>query len=186
MVWPDAMVTENALKRTIGLLRKSLNDDTHVQRFIETVPTAGYRFIAKVTVLEESPVVEPMSPAAANPPADEHGKGAQAKRWIFASAIASFVAVGFAAYMTPSPVSGPLDSTQVTFSAEAKQGPLFTDGSRLYSNGREEPSEMSVTGGSIVPMRLLRPDMSMLDISADASKALALKTEKEDNIGRGT
>ncbi len=49
-VWPDAMVTENALTRVVGLLRKALNDDSHVPRFIETVPTAGYRFIAKVTV----------------------------------------------------------------------------------------------------------------------------------------
>ena len=49
-VWPDATVTENALTRAIGLLRKSLNDDTHVPKFIETVPTAGYRFIASVTV----------------------------------------------------------------------------------------------------------------------------------------
>ena len=45
-VWPDAMVTENALTRAVGLLRKALNDDIRVPRFIETVPTAGYRFIA--------------------------------------------------------------------------------------------------------------------------------------------
>src|ERR1700681_2833550 len=46
-VWPDAMVTENALTRAIGLLRKALNDDSRVPKFIETVPTAGYRFIAR-------------------------------------------------------------------------------------------------------------------------------------------
>ena len=43
-VWQDAMVTENALTRAIGLLRKGLNDDSRVPKFIETVPTAGYRF----------------------------------------------------------------------------------------------------------------------------------------------
>ena len=58
-VWPDAMVTENALTRVVGLLRKALNDDSHVPRFLETVPTAGYRFIAKVTVVEENPVIAP-------------------------------------------------------------------------------------------------------------------------------
>src|ERR1700749_1172452 len=45
-VWPDAMVTENALTRAVGLLRKALNEDSRVPRFIETVQTVGYRFIA--------------------------------------------------------------------------------------------------------------------------------------------
>jgi eukaryotic-like serine/threonine-protein kinase len=107
-VWPDAIVTENALTRTIGLLRRSLNDDTHVQRFIETVPTAGYRFIAKVTVLEESPVVEEIRPAVASQPAAEFGngggakgfgaKGLWAKKWFLASVILLLAAVGVAAY----------------------------------------------------------------------------------------
>ena len=47
-VWPEAMVTENALTRSVGQLRKALNDDSHEPKFIETVPTAGYRFIAEV------------------------------------------------------------------------------------------------------------------------------------------
>jgi DNA-binding winged helix-turn-helix (wHTH) protein len=78
-VWQDAMVTENALTRVIGLLRKALNDDRHVPRFIETVPTAGYRFIARVTILEESPAVEPMTPTATIAPAADHEKGVPGK-----------------------------------------------------------------------------------------------------------
>ncbi len=31
-VWPDAMVTENALTRVVGLLRKALNDDSHTSQ----------------------------------------------------------------------------------------------------------------------------------------------------------
>jgi len=50
-VWQDAMVTENALTRSIGLLRKALNEDSRVPRCIETVPTVGYRFIANVSVV---------------------------------------------------------------------------------------------------------------------------------------
>ena len=92
-VWQDAMVTENALTRVIGLLRKALNDDTHVPRFIETVPTAGYRFIAKVTVVEESPAIEPMTPAATTAPAAEPGRGFRAKKWILASVVALLAVV---------------------------------------------------------------------------------------------
>ena len=42
-VWADAAVTDNALTRSIGLLRRALNDDSREPRFIETVPTVGYR-----------------------------------------------------------------------------------------------------------------------------------------------
>jgi TolB-like protein/DNA-binding winged helix-turn-helix (wHTH) protein/tetratricopeptide (TPR) repeat protein len=47
-VWFDAAVTENALTRSIALLRKTLNDDSREPKFIETVPTVGFRFIAPV------------------------------------------------------------------------------------------------------------------------------------------
>jgi DNA-binding winged helix-turn-helix (wHTH) protein len=47
-VWPEANVGENALTRAIGLLRKALDDDIRDPRFIETVPTLGYRFITQV------------------------------------------------------------------------------------------------------------------------------------------
>ena len=54
-VWQDTAVTESALTRSIGLLRKALNDDSREPRFIETVPTAGYRFIAQVEILPSPP-----------------------------------------------------------------------------------------------------------------------------------
>jgi len=54
-VWQEAAVTDAALTRSIGLLRKALGDDSRAPRFIETVPTAGYRFIAGVSVLEPPP-----------------------------------------------------------------------------------------------------------------------------------
>ena len=47
-VWGDAYVTENVLTRAIGQLRKALEDDAKDARYIETVPTRGYRFIAEL------------------------------------------------------------------------------------------------------------------------------------------
>jgi Tol biopolymer transport system component/DNA-binding winged helix-turn-helix (wHTH) protein len=49
-VWPDTFVEEGNLSRGISLLRKALSDGTGESRYIETVPKAGYRFIADVTV----------------------------------------------------------------------------------------------------------------------------------------
>lgn len=47
-VWGDTAVTEDALVRTIVVLRRLLGDDPHEPRFIETVATMGYRFICPI------------------------------------------------------------------------------------------------------------------------------------------
>lgn len=56
-VWADTFVTENALTRCIAHLRKVLGDTKGEAKYIETVPTRGYRFIAPVRV-ESSPPAE--------------------------------------------------------------------------------------------------------------------------------
>ncbi len=48
-VWGDSAVTENALTRTIAILRRVLKDTTKAAKYIETVPTQGYRFVAEVS-----------------------------------------------------------------------------------------------------------------------------------------
>ncbi len=47
-IWKGTTVTENALAREIGKLRKTLGDDPKAARYIQTVHTRGYRFIAEV------------------------------------------------------------------------------------------------------------------------------------------
>src|SRR5258706_2703572 len=47
-VWPDSFVEEANLSRNIFTLRKALGEDTDEQRYIETVPRRGYRFVASV------------------------------------------------------------------------------------------------------------------------------------------
>src|SRR5262245_26265330 len=49
-VWKDAFVTPNALTRVIASLRRALGDDAREAKYIETVKTRGYRFIAEVEV----------------------------------------------------------------------------------------------------------------------------------------
>lgn len=54
-VWEGAAVTDNAITRVIAQLRKGLGDDPKSPRYIETLPTVGYRFIAPVTEASGSP-----------------------------------------------------------------------------------------------------------------------------------
>lgn len=50
-VWEDSFVEENNLAQNISLLRKILGKSSK-EKFIETVPKFGYRFVAPVQILE--------------------------------------------------------------------------------------------------------------------------------------
>ena len=55
-IWPDSFVDEGNIPKTIYTLRKTLGEEEE-NKFIETVPTKGYRFIAEVTALDNLPSV---------------------------------------------------------------------------------------------------------------------------------
>jgi DNA-binding winged helix-turn-helix (wHTH) protein/TolB-like protein len=52
LVWPDTVVEDVGLARNISIVRKALGDEADSDRYIETIPRRGYRFIADVTVSE--------------------------------------------------------------------------------------------------------------------------------------
>jgi len=87
---------------------------------------------------------------------------------------------------TPSRTSVMLSSAQITFSSELKDGPLVTDGTRLYFQSQGIPVEMSVKGGPIAPLRASASGMQMLDISPDASEMLALKLDLNNEVSQGS
>src|SRR5512145_350724 len=47
-VWPDAVVEEGNLAHNISVLRKTLGEPATGQKYVETVPGRGYRFVAEV------------------------------------------------------------------------------------------------------------------------------------------
>src|SRR5215475_13397829 len=48
LVWPDTFVEEANLSYNSSLIRKALGDGENGQRYIETVPKRGYRFVVGV------------------------------------------------------------------------------------------------------------------------------------------
>jgi DNA-binding winged helix-turn-helix (wHTH) protein/tetratricopeptide (TPR) repeat protein len=48
--WPDAFVEDANLAQTICMVRKVLGESRHSNRYVETVPRRGYRFVAPVSV----------------------------------------------------------------------------------------------------------------------------------------
>ena len=51
-VWPDSFVEENNLAQNISVLRKAIGE-----RFIQTVPKRGYRFVGEVSTPEETLII---------------------------------------------------------------------------------------------------------------------------------
>jgi TolB-like protein/DNA-binding winged helix-turn-helix (wHTH) protein/tetratricopeptide (TPR) repeat protein len=71
-VWGHRHVTPGVLNRVIAQLRKALGDDAEHPRYIQTLHSRGYRFMAEVERVEPHPVpvqeaAQPVSPALAPP-----------------------------------------------------------------------------------------------------------------------
>lgn len=64
-VWEGAAITDNAITRVIAQLRRELGDDSRSPRYIETVPTLGYRFVGNA---REIATQGPDPAAAPGPP----------------------------------------------------------------------------------------------------------------------
>ncbi len=50
-IWPDVIVTDNALNHCIDEIRRALGDNARAPTFIETVPRLGYKFISNVEIV---------------------------------------------------------------------------------------------------------------------------------------
>ena len=48
LVWPGTAVTDHALTRIVAQIRRALGDEAREARFLETVPTRGYRWVCSV------------------------------------------------------------------------------------------------------------------------------------------
>src|SRR5262245_44566592 len=63
-VWPETTVEENNLNHNVSLLRKALGEGAIGQRYIETVPRVGYRFVARVDAVD-TPAQPPAATSSA-------------------------------------------------------------------------------------------------------------------------
>jgi TolB-like protein len=54
-IWPNIIVEENSLNQNISVIRRALGESPGEHRFIVTEPGRGYRFVADVGVVAESP-----------------------------------------------------------------------------------------------------------------------------------
>jgi TolB-like protein/DNA-binding winged helix-turn-helix (wHTH) protein/Tfp pilus assembly protein PilF len=98
--WPDVVVSPDSVYQAVGALRRILGDDTKEPSYIANVPRRGYRLVATVTPLTDSPpaVIED---SRAQPPSKASGANAptptRVRRWLIAMPIALAAAGLYAA-----------------------------------------------------------------------------------------
>ena len=72
-LWPDTVVSDHALTRVVAQLRRVLGDEAREPRYIETVPTRGYRWLPTIAAVLPAAAAEttpaPFVPEAAPTPA---------------------------------------------------------------------------------------------------------------------
>jgi DNA-binding winged helix-turn-helix (wHTH) protein len=156
VVWEDVAVTDNALTRAVTLIRKALGDDPKQPRFIETVPTVGYRFAAQVIERAEALPTAP-APALKKFPT----------RWMVTSVAAILAMVCASVWLAKRPSYTPrrvVAIRQITRSVAADLWPSFSpDGSQMaFSSNRSGQYEIYV--------RSLAPDGAERQITADGQE----------------
>lgn len=177
-LWPETFVEESNLTFNVSTLRKILGDDrNNGNRFIETVPKRGYRFIAPVR-LAESPEVpghtsKPQSPETA---AEEVNRG---RWWIAVMAVVAGTLILVYGLTRPVPLPRVSAYPVLTHDGRDKDihSPLLTDGLRIYFSEYADQGQIlasvSTVGGEVAPISTpFSGGFSMEDISSDRRQLL--------------
>ena len=83
-VWGDTVISESALTKAVARLRKALDDDSGAPRYLETVRSKGYRFVADVEETER-----PHGPE--QPPGKTHARIARRSLILAAAAAVALI-----------------------------------------------------------------------------------------------
>ncbi|MBS1796902.1 MAG: winged helix-turn-helix domain-containing protein [Acidobacteria bacterium] len=114
-LWQNTFVDENNLAVMVSALRKAFGETSSKNRFIETVPRRGYRFVGEVKVISGNPILEKPTVAEIT-----SGKTAAAKsnrtRNILISAGLAFLLTGILAYWFWNPAPQSSEKTPVSSS----------------------------------------------------------------------
>ena len=96
-LWEDSIVTDNAINKLVGNLRKTLGDDAKNPRYIQTIPKRGYRLVSEVTLYNI--VTENQTGQSSNVIAIEDSRESDnsAKKSLYQAAgvILSLIVIGF-------------------------------------------------------------------------------------------
>jgi Tol biopolymer transport system component/DNA-binding winged helix-turn-helix (wHTH) protein len=186
-LWPDTFVdVERNLNTAVNKIREVLGDSAESPRFIETLSRRGYRFIAPIetdlslanqALVNQDPIEKPI---------DKPAKPRRLFRlWLPILIGAAVLAVGLVVWISFFKSAGTprvTRFTRLTNDGQSKDGPLLSDGVRIYfnewlSDGRTVIAQVSVKGGEVTPLSLPLKAPSVRDLSRDGTELLIINPE---------
>ena len=188
-VWGDTAVTEGSLTRCIWLLRRVLGDDINEPRYIATIATVGYRFIAKVEVSEDASgdPAAPREPEAQGAVGNEIEQRKRSVAWALASAGVLTLCLTATIWFLHRPLPPPRISKYAQITHDGHKKKLAgTDGTRIYFNQMsggilpESIAEVAVSGGGIAQVPVAVPSPEVVDVSPDGSNLLVISVPEGD------
>lgn len=194
-LWPaDTYVAfDDGLNTAIKKLRLALGDTADNPRFIRTIPRAGYRFIAPVSLVpvaekpdagETAPLPETGAlPEVASAPEPQSAEPRRGRRAVLAVAllIALVAAVVFA-LRRPLPPPRVVRARQLTHLGTLYLNQnLVTDGPRVYFDTLEGTDRLvhyvSADGGDVIPVKTPFGHLDVHDLSPSGTEFLAAQTD---------
>jgi DNA-binding winged helix-turn-helix (wHTH) protein len=165
-VWADSFVEDLVLTQNISQLRKILGNGE--QPVIETVPKRGYRLLIPVIESERTQ----SAPAAAQGKQLQPTSRLRLNRIIYTSVAVLVIAALIVAYRRPQSLHAS-NFVQITNDGRAKQGPIVSDGVRLYFGEGDMNHftlvQTSVTGGEVTSLPIPLQAPYILDIAPNRS-----------------
>jgi Tol biopolymer transport system component/DNA-binding winged helix-turn-helix (wHTH) protein len=153
VVWDGTAVSDNALTRAVAQVRKVLEDDPRSPRYIETVPTVGYRFIGDLIPEKQE----------ASVPSESKPKRIPTALWVGFGLAILLAAIFTVRRMQKTPVATEaLTPVPLTTYRGSENAPSFSpDGSQVafeWSGARDEKFEIYVTvpGSNATPLQLTK------------------------------
>jgi DNA-binding winged helix-turn-helix (wHTH) protein len=171
-VWPDTIVEDLALTQNISQLRKILGNAE--EPVIETVPKRGYRLLVSVTVRERTQSQD----SAAHCESAGAASRTPLRRVVYYLGLAAVVGALVVTVLIVASRNRPSlrasNFVQITNDGQAKQGPIVSDGLRLYfregSSNHYILAQAAVSGGeaTALPTPLQAP--YILDMAPNRSE----------------
>jgi DNA-binding winged helix-turn-helix (wHTH) protein/TolB-like protein len=152
-IWGDAQVEEGNLVRNISLLRKALGEGSDGERYIETVPKRGYRFVAEVressALRSDATTEEPKQQTEPGEPRNLRSPRVRTVNIVTSAAVVSLLLASAAFYWTWRVMNEPRAEAVHTTIAVLPFKPLTGE-------GRDEALEIGMTEALINKLSMVR------------------------------
>ncbi len=189
-LWPsDTFVDfDHSLSTAVMKLREALGDSTGMPVYIETIPKHGYRFVAKVTTVEQNPAIAQSTPGASQTSLTAAQQLAANRRrqerlWLLVAGVAAVLLVSSTVWIATRQRSEPAPPAMVRFQVPAPgslnfspwdmpavspdgQRIAFTAHNRLFVRSLNAATAIEIpTSGSLVSTPFWSPDSQQIAFS---------------------